>query len=91
MLSGSDKCAKLVAKYSKIQTLGARIGRETLFLGYEQQLSIHHKDTNKHLEHIKISYKESRQMELNRRNTVKTVNTWAVPAISYSFGVGSNQ
>ncbi|KAJ0173906.1 hypothetical protein K1T71_010052 [Dendrolimus kikuchii] len=58
------------------------------YLGYNQSLLIHHKDTKQKLtQQFQHRLNMILKTQLHSRNTVKAINTFVIPLLTYSFGI----
>jgi hypothetical protein len=58
------------------------------YLGYQQTQQIHQKDTKHNLtQKFKSRLHNILNTHLNARNTIKAINTFAIPILTYSFGI----
>ncbi|XP_022829294.1 uncharacterized protein LOC111358406 [Spodoptera litura] len=58
------------------------------YLGYYQSTEIHLKDTKKLLqEKLRNRLHKILHTHLNAKNTIKAINTFAIPILTYSFGI----
>ncbi|XP_045503596.1 uncharacterized protein LOC123700429 [Colias croceus] len=58
------------------------------YLGYTQSQEIHHKEIKKLLQQsFKNRLHKILHTQLNARNTIKAINTFAIPILTYSFGI----
>ncbi|XP_075975709.1 uncharacterized protein LOC142976307 [Anticarsia gemmatalis] len=58
------------------------------YLGYNQLLQIHHKQTKQKLTtQFQHRLNTILKTQLNSRNTIKAINTFVIPLLTYSFGI----
>lgn len=100
MSLGLDKCNILNVKHGKViespsMTLMNNIKIDSLgsedsykYLGMKQQLHIN--DTDLKRNYANAFYKRLNKIlktELNAKNKIKAINSWAIPVLTYTFGV----
>ncbi|CAG4919909.1 unnamed protein product [Colias eurytheme] len=75
-----------LANHDTIETVDPAEGYK--YLGYYQSQEIHHKDTKKLLQdNFRQRLHKILHTHLNAKNTIKAINTFAIPVLTYSFGI----
>ncbi|XP_066903558.1 uncharacterized protein [Halyomorpha halys] len=100
MSFGLDKCAVLhVTKWKVVSKQNILINEEEhikeleanklyKYLGMQQYLKISRKDMQqKFLTMLKIRLCKVFKTQLTGKQKIKAINTWAIPGLSYSFGI----
>lgn len=100
MRFGIEKCSSVHIRRGQLQTTeGIQINEEERikdlsegenykYLGFAQLKGINHTKIKEHLKEIVMTrITKICQTELNSGNKIKAINTWAIPALSYSFGI----
>lgn len=97
MKFGLDKCAKLIALKGKSKTYAdlqeeheiKYLNKEMYkYLGYEQNLTVDQRNSKDTAE--KKTMQRVRKLlgtQLTGGNMMKAINTWAIPVITYTFGI----
>lgn len=97
---GLDKCAILNSKKGKISDRHAiklldgmqlnclEAGESYKYLGFQQALNIQTGEMKDRFQNeLKRRVRAVLKTRLNSKNTVSAINTWAIPAVSFTFGV----
>lgn len=96
---GIDKCKTLSVRRGKVEENSFQLNTEETiepvdvesgykYLGYQQTRQIHQKQTRAAIEQKFISrLHKILNTHLNAKNTIKAINTYAIPILTYSFGI----
>lgn len=99
MKFGLDKCRVINLNRGKFETKGVQLDSGGLiesmnesdvykYLGYEQARKINHTKIKETLtKEFMTRIKRACHTDLNSKNLVKTINTLAIPVLTYSFGI----